>query len=102
MMPRRTFQPDAQMLTERTNRAGQTKTGDNGMDGHHVLAGASGTSRATDRLYEATERRRAARNIIRFARDDADRNELLDALALTWEQAAPLPADMVTRPKAVA
>lgn len=101
-MPRRSStQPDAQMLTERAHRQSGSRVGDSGLNTNRPLL--SGTSIPDqEAVDEARRRRRAARYPIRHGHDDNDRDELLNILGLTYEEAAPLPADQVARPKAAA
>lgn len=87
-MPRRSnTQPDAQWLTERTQRDTTSRTGDDSLGGYQLPS-----STASYAAISKTERRHAARNAIRHGLDDNDRDELLAALGLTYDDAAPEPA----------
>lgn len=101
-MPRRsTFQPDAQMLTERTVRASQTKPGDNSLTGYQLPSASASYAQMED-----AERADAAYMVRRLAnrhdcdgtcenpehtRDLAAMTEALATLGLTHEAHKRLP-----------
>lgn len=87
---------DPQWLIERTRRATQPTVGSNFLDGGNILAGPIASADyahadANERRLLEIMRRRAPRYVIRNARDDADRDLLIDMCGLTYDDAAPLP-----------
>lgn len=88
---------DPQWLIERTRRATQPTVGSNFLDGGNILADPIASAdyahaEPSERRRLEVMRRRAPRYVIRKARDDADRDLLIDMCGLTYEDAAPLPS----------